>query len=107
MQQWWSYAGDDDRADINHTDIQYIIRYSLPDAWSIGMGPTISIDWEADSEDRWTVPVGLGVTKTVRMGNTPIKFRAEVHYAVIRPETFGNEWTFMFRIAPVISNPFK
>jgi hypothetical protein len=35
------------------------------------------------------------------------KFRAEVHYAVIRPETFGNEWTFMFRIAPIISNPFK
>jgi hypothetical protein len=107
IQHWWSYAGDDNRPDTNRTDIQYVIRYALPKAWSIGMGPTISIDWEADSDDRWTVPVGLGLTKTVRIGDTPVKFRAEVHYAIIRPETFGTEWTFIFRFAPVIKSPFK
>jgi hypothetical protein len=107
VQHWWSYADDADRPDTNQTDIQYIIRYALSDAWSIGLGPAISIDWRADSDDRWTVPVGLGVTKTVRIGNTPIKLRSEVHYSVIRPETFGIEWTFIFRVAPVIANPFK
>lgn len=107
IQHWWSYAGDDDRLDTNQTDIQYVIRYSLPNAWSVGMGPTISIDWEADSDNRWTFPIGLGVTKTMRMGDTPVKFRAEVHYAVIHPESFGTEWTFIFRAAPVIKSPFK
>jgi len=107
IQQWWSYAGDDDAPDTNQTDVQYVIRYQLPDAWSIGMGPTISIDWEADSDDQLTLPVGLGVTKTVRISNTPVKFRAEVHYSLIKPDNYGNEWTFIFRIAPVIPSPFK
>lgn len=106
VQNWWSFAGDDDAPDTGQTDIQYVVRYSLPDAWSIGMGPTVSIDWEADSDDRFTVPVGLGVTKTVRMGKYPVKFRAETHYSVIRPDSYGNEWTFIFRVAPVIPSPF-
>jgi len=107
VQHWESYAGDEDRADASRTDLQYVIRHPLPDAWSVGMGPTISADWLADEKDRWTVPVGLGVTKTVRFGKTPVKFRAEVHYAVVSPDTFGTTWTFLFRIAPVISSPFK
>ena len=106
VQHWWSYAGDDRRADRNTTNIQYIIRHSLPNAWSVGMGPTISVEWEEEPGDRWTVPIGLGVTKTMRFGNTPVKFRAEVHYALIYPETLGTRWTFLFRIAPVIKSPF-
>jgi hypothetical protein len=106
-QHWWSYAGDDDAPDTSQTDLQYVIRYALPNAWSIGMGPTISVNWEADSDNRWTVPVGFGGTKTVRFGKTPVKFRAEVHYSVIRPDDFGTEWTFIFRVAPVIPSPFR
>jgi len=106
-QHWWSYAGDDDRSDTNQTDLKYIIRYSLPDAWSIGMGPTVTVDWEADSENRWTVPVGLGVTKMVRFGKMPVKFIVEVQYSVIRPEDYGTQWKFLFRFAPVIPSPFR
>jgi hypothetical protein len=53
------------------------------------------------------VPVGLDLTKTVRFWTTPVKFRAEVHYAVIRPETFGTQWTFLYRAAPVIKSPLS
>lgn len=107
VQHWWSYAGDAGKADVSKTDFQYIIRHSLPNAWSVGMGPTISVDWKAGEDDRWTVPIGLGVTKTVRFGGTPVKFRLEAHYALISPETLGQRWTLLFRIAPVISSPFK
>ena len=71
------------------------------------MGPTISIDWNARDEDRLTLPVGLGLTKTVRVGKLPIKLRAEAQYAIVRPKTFGYEWRFIFRIAPVIPSPFN
>jgi hypothetical protein len=107
LEHWWSYAGDDDRADTSRTELKYIVRYALPDAWSIGLGPTVSIDWEAESADRYTVPIGLGVTKTIRFGQTPVKFRLEGHYSVIRPEDLGTEWKIMFRIAPVIPSPFS
>jgi hypothetical protein len=38
---------------------------------------------------------------------TPVKFRAEVQYAIVSPQYYGTKWTFLFRIAPVISSPFS
>lgn len=106
-QHWESYAGDSDRADTSRTDIQYTIRYSLPKAMSIGMGPTISYNWEADSDNALTFPIGLGLTKTTRWGKTPVKLRAEVHYSVIKPDDYGAEWNFRIQVTPVINSPFK
>ena len=106
-QHWETVGGDSDRPDARQTDIQYIIRRSIPGAMSIGMGPTISIDWEADSDERLTFPVGLGITKTTRWGKTPVKLRAELHYSVVKPDAVGTEWNFRIQITPVIDNPFK
>jgi len=106
-QHWSSFAGEDDRDSVSQTDIQYVIRRSIPGAMSIGMGPTISIDWEADSDNRLTVPVGLGITKTTRWGNTPFKLRAEVHYSVVSPDNFGSTWNLRLQVTPVIASPVK
>ena len=106
-QHWSSFSGDSDRSETSRTDIQYTIRYSLPNAMSIGMGPTITYDWEADSDNALTFPIGLGLTKTTRWGRTPVKLRAEVHYSVVKPEDYGAEWNFRIQVTPVINNPFK
>jgi len=105
-EHWWSYAGDGHRAHTNQTDIKYIVRYGLGNATSIGFGPTISIDWTADTDNRYTVPIGLGISKTLRWGETPVKIRLEAHYNVIKPDDFGDDFKILFRIAPVIKSPF-
>ena len=107
FQHWWSYAGDPDRLNINLTNIQYTIRYTLPKAWSIGMGPTISINWEWEKGSRVTLPIGIGVTKTVRWGKTPFKLRMEPQYSIIKPENVGIEWNIRFQITPVVNRPSK
>ena len=106
-QHWESYAGSDDRNDISKTEVQYVIRRSIPNAMSIGMGPNIIYDWQADSGNRLTLPIGLGVTKTVRFGKQPFKLRAEVQYSVIRPDDYGTDWNIRLQITPVISSPMK
>ena len=104
IQHWWSYAGDEKRKDVSITDIQYIIRKNF-NGWSLGMGPTIRIDW-MNIDDGVTVPIGLGYTKTIRMGNTPVKFRIEPQYSLIRPDDYGNVWNIRIQIAPIIKSPF-
>ena len=106
LQHWSSFAGDDDRSTTRFTDLQYVVRYSLPKAWSIGAGPSITYDWEAESGDRWTVPIGLGVTKTVRVGKLPMKLRAEVHYSGVQPDSYGDAWNIRRQVTPVIRSPF-
>ena len=106
-QHWSSFAGDSNREDISQTDLQYIIRRSIPGAMSIGMGPTISYDWKADSNNALTLPIGLGLTKTTRWGNRPYKLRIELHYSLIKPEDYGTEWNLRLQCTPVVKNPFK
>jgi hypothetical protein len=106
VQHWWSFAGDETRSETSQTDIQYVIRRQIPGAMSIGMGPTISIDWKAGDGNRVTFPIGIGITKTVRWGSVPIKVRFEPQYSVVRPDDIGSTWNFRFQIAPVVPNPF-
>ena len=106
IQNWWSVAGEGSAKSTSQTDIQYVVRYALPNAWSVGVGPTVSIDWKQGNDDKLTLPIGIGLTKTFRIGEMPVKIRGEVQYSVVRPDDFGTEWTFIFRIAPVIKSPF-
>jgi hypothetical protein len=43
------------------------VVYKFPQfkGWEIQYNNTISYDWDADSDDAWTVPLGLGVGKTM------------------------------------------
>lgn len=107
VQHWMSYAGSDDRPATAQTDIDYVIVDHLPGGWSVGMTPKISIDWEAKSDDRLTLPVGFGVGRVIRIGKTPMKIRFEVQYAVVRPESYGTAWNFRLQLVPVIPNPFR
>jgi len=106
LQHWWSFAGDSDRSHTNRTELQYVIRRSLSNGWGIGMGPTISYDWTADPDNRLTLPIGLGITKTVRIGKTPVKIRFEPQYSIIKPDNSGTEWNIRIMIVPVIKSPF-
>ena len=49
---------------------------------------------------------GLGFTKTIAIGSTPVKLRIEPQYSIIRPNDYGNVWNIRIQIAPVIKSPF-
>ena len=107
VQHWNSVGGDSNRSDVTKTDIQYIIRKQIKGkGMSIGMGPNISINWNAESGNKVTFPIGLGITKTVKWGDSPWKLRFEPQYSIIKPDDYGTLWNIRIQIAPIIKNPF-
>lgn len=101
VQQYWDYAGDDDKPHVNTTNLQYFVFYSLDDTSAIGAAPNIICDWKQSSNDRCTVPVGLGYSKTVQFGKVPVRFGVEVHYSVVRPDDIpAPKWNFRFYVIP-------
>jgi hypothetical protein len=101
VQQYWDYAGDDDRDDVSMMNFQYFIYYSLDEVTSIGCSPNILANWEQDSDDRWTVPIGLGINRTFQFGKVPIRIGVEAHYSVIQPDNVpSSEWDFRIFIIP-------
>ena len=51
----------------------------------------ITYDWEADSDQACTVPLGIGLAKTTKLGGKPWKFQAQVQYFAEQPDVFGPE----------------
>jgi hypothetical protein len=101
----WDVAGEDD-FDTSFSSLQYFYFFSIGGGWQIGAGPTITYDWEADSGNKLTLPVGLGVAKTTKIGNTPLKLALQVFKTVESPDDFGSDWSVELTVTPVIKNPF-
>jgi hypothetical protein len=98
---YWDFAGDGDAADVNLTNLQYFVYYSLSETASIGASPNIIANWEQSGDDRFTVPVGIGFNKTFQFGKVPVRIGAEVHYSVIQPDEIpASEWDFRVFIIP-------
>ena len=104
----WSVAGDDDAADINMLTFQVIMNYNLKNGWYLTSGPVITANWESESENRWTVPVGGGFGKIMRWGKQSVDGRIQAFYNVVQPEPAvaqlpniqhqGNKWSIQLQI---------
>jgi hypothetical protein len=91
-QNVWSFAGDDQRSDVNFFLSQYFINYNIENGWYLSSAPIITANWEADSGEQWTVPVGGGAGKIFRMGKTPVDAQIQAFYNVKKPQG-GPDWS--------------
>ena len=106
-QQWWSIGGEHGRPDTNQMNLQPIATIFFGEGWSIGYSGNILADWTAPSEDVWTVPVGLGLGKVVKLGRLPVKINLAVQYMPVHPRISGQEWNVQVQITPVIPKLVK
>jgi hypothetical protein len=102
LQTYFDYAGDDDRDDVTLMNLQLFYYYSLSETMSIGAGPNIIANFEADSRDTWTVPVGWGINKTFQVGKLPIRVGLEYFYSLERPDTVGSDHNLRFYLIPAV-----
>ena len=88
----WSFAGNEDRPEVNHMLLNLFIVRQLGDGWYVNSTPIITADWTADEENRWIVPIGAGFGKLLLLGSKlPLNLQTQLYYNVVRPD-FGPEW---------------
>jgi hypothetical protein len=95
IRQLWSFAGDDDRSDVNQFLIEPFLNYNLDGGWYLITDMIITANWDAPSSERWTVPVGGGVGKLFSIGKQTINSRLEAYYMVERPDN-APDWQLIF-----------
>jgi hypothetical protein len=101
-QQWTSFAGNGSRASTSQLNLQPIASWFLPDGWSIGYSGNVLANWEASGDEVWTVPIGLGIAKVLKLGRLPVRVQLAGQYMPIRPDVFGQKWNIQLLVAPVI-----
>jgi hypothetical protein len=85
----WSFAGDDDRPDVNATFLQPFLTYTTKNAVSVTGLTESTYDWESD---QWSVPIILVVTKVTKLGGQMISFGGGVRYWAESPDNGPEGW---------------
>ncbi|MEJ2057672.1 MAG: hypothetical protein P8X39_07530 [Desulfofustis sp.] len=76
---------------------QYFINYNLTKGWYLSTAPIITANWEADSDNTWTIPFGGGVGTLLTIGKQPVNAQLSAYYNVEKPE-FGPDWQLRFQV---------
>ncbi len=85
----WDIDGD---TDINLFTWQYFINYNFEGGWYFTSAPIMTANWEAESGEEWTVPVGGGFGRIFRIGKQPMNANFQYFYNLEQPEGVG-DWS--------------
>lgn len=88
--------------DASFLALQYAFTWNLRNAWQVGVGSTASYDHRATSGNRWNVPIGPNVSKTLRLGRIPVKLQLSGEYSVVHEDDFGQRGQIKLAVTPVI-----
>ena len=94
----WSVAGPSDRTDVNQMTFQYFVNYNLKKGWYLSSSPVITANWKAAADNVWTVPVGGGAGRVMRLGFQPVNVSAQFYGNAAHPQN-GSNWSMRLQIA--------
>lgn len=89
----WSVSTDAGRPRVNQMLLQPFLNYNFPDhpGRYLSFSPIITANWEAESGQRWLVPLGIGIGQIMKFGQQPVNLQAGAYYNVERPD-YASRW---------------
>ncbi len=96
-QNTWSFAGNDDRTDVNQFFTNPFIVRQIAKGWYVNSAPIITANWNATSGQQWLVPLGVGFGKVFRIGKLPVNVQAGYYNYVVKPDN-GPDWQLRAQI---------
>jgi len=106
FQNWTSFGGSGPKA-TNSMNLQPFASYFLPDGWSVGYSGNILADWKASATNAYTVPIGVSMSKVVKLGPLPVRFALAGQWMPVHPTNFGQVWNVQLTVAPVLPKLIK
>ena len=95
--QLWSFAGDSDRNSVSQMLLEPFINYNLEGGWYLISDMIITANWQADSGNQWTVPLGGGFGKMFAIGSQKMNTKLEAYYNVEKPDG-APDWSFSWTL---------
>jgi len=95
----WSFAGDDDRSDINATFLQPFVAYVTRTQTTISLNTESTYNWESE---QWSVPINIVVAQMLKIGKRPVQIALGARYWADAPDSGPDGWggrfvfTFLF-----------
>jgi hypothetical protein len=87
----WSLSSNKQGGSYNNGLIQPFVNYNFEGGLYLTSSPILTVNWNADSGQQWTVPIGGGVGKIFHFGKLPVNTQLSAYYNVVRPD-YGPNW---------------
>jgi len=87
----WSLSNDNRGGSYNNGLVQPFVNYNFKGGLYLTSAPILTVDWKADSDQAWTVPLGGGVGKIFHLGKLPVNTQLSAYYNVVHPD-YGANW---------------
>ncbi len=92
-----SFAGSSMRTSVNQFLLEPFVNYNLQKGWYLITDMILTANWNADSGNRWTVPIGGGAGRLFKIGKQAINTKVEAYGNVVKPDA-GPDWSLSFTI---------
>ena len=102
----WDIGGAGDGS-INTTSLNYVYAFQLGGGWQLASAPAITYNHDAVDGQEWTVPLGVGIARTMVLKGRPWKFQLQYWNYVERGDVFAPEHQIRFSVSPVVSAPWN
>ena len=88
----WSFGGTSGRFGNGYSNFltQLFVNYNFSGGWYLTSAPIITANWDIPGT-KWTVPIGGGVGRLIKIGKQPVNLMLGAYYNVIRPD-LGPDW---------------
>jgi hypothetical protein len=89
----WSFAGEDERSDVNATFLQPFMGYITKTKTTLSMNTETTYNWDAkDSDQAWSVPVNVLVAQMFKIGDQIMQFQIGPRYWIESPDAGPEGW---------------
>jgi hypothetical protein len=86
ISQYWPAADAGGEPKTNQFVAQPAINYNFGKGYAVSFSPVITADWDAPDGQEWTVPMGLGVSRTTVFSGRPMSLGLQYYRNVVRPD---------------------
>lgn len=85
--QMWNVAGPSapPAQTLNTFLVQPFINYNFGKGWAFSEAPSITANWSAPGNQKWTVPIGLAIVQTNGWFKLPMSFQLGYYGNIVRP----------------------
>ena len=84
----WSFAGNEDRENVNVTFLQPFLAFTTKTYTTLSVNTESIYDWK---NTQWTVPINVSLGQMIKIGKLPISLELGYRYYAEKPDN-GPDW---------------
>ena len=101
----WTFSDNGGSPEVNQFLMQPFVNYNFGKGWALSSSPVITANWDASGGEEWTVPLGVGVSKTTAFNRRPMSLSMQYYHNVEHPTASAGDQlrlqiSFLYPSAP-------